>query len=95
MTKTVTSCDCVPSIITEAMLEDYVKIGFLLAKDVIHWRAPNPEEAKPQPQASEVIVFTDHMNRGFSLPGSKFFRDVLHFMQLHPQDIGPNSICNF
>ena len=95
MTKTVTSCDWVPSIVTEAMLEDYVKIGFLPAEDVIHWRAPNPEEAKPQPQASEVIVFTDHMNRGFSLPGSKFFRDVLHFMQLHPQDIGPNSICNF
>ena len=38
------------------------------------------------------------MNRGFSPPGSKFFRDVLHFFQLHPQDIGPNSvsnICNF
>ena len=41
MTKTVTSCDWVPSIVTEAMLEDYVKIGFLPAKDVIHWRAPN------------------------------------------------------
>ena len=45
-----------------------------------------------------MIVFTDHMIRGFSPPGSKFFRDVLHFLQLHPQDIGPNSvsnICNF
>jgi len=38
------------------------------------------------------------MNRGFSPLGCKFFRDVLHFFQLHPQDIGPNSvsnICNF
>ena len=98
MTKTVTSYDWVPSIFTEAMLENYVKIVFLPAKDVIHWRAPNPEEAKPQPQAGEVIVFTAHMNQGFSPPGSKFFHDVLHFMQLHPQDIGPNSIsniCNF
>ena len=62
MTKTVTSCDWVPSIITEAMLEDYVKIGFLPARDIIHWRAPKPDEAKPQPHDGEVIVFTDHMN---------------------------------
>ena len=46
----------------------------------------------------EVIVFTDHMSRGLAPPGSKFFRDVLHFFDLRPQDIGPNSvsnICNF
>ena len=44
------------------------------------------------------MVFADHMSRGFSPPGSKFFCDVLNFYQLHPQDIGPNSvsnICNF
>ena len=69
MTKTVTSCDWVPSIITEEMLQEYVKIGFLPAKNVIHWRVPNPDEVRPQPQNNEVIVFTDHMNRGFSPPG--------------------------
>ena len=45
-----------------------------------------------------MIIFVDHLSRGFSPPGSKNFRDVLHFLQLHPQDIGPNSvsnICNF
>ena len=45
-----------------------------------------------------MIIFVDHLSRGFSPPGSKFFRDVLHCFQLHPQDIGPNSlsnICNF
>ncbi|XBI19901.1 hypothetical protein VPH35_061312 [Triticum aestivum] len=38
------------------------------------------------------------MSRGFAPPGSKFFRDVLNFFDLRPQDIGPNSvsnICNF
>ena len=38
------------------------------------------------------------MLRGFSPPGSKFFRDVLHFFKIHPQDIDPNfvsNICNF
>ena len=34
------------------------------------------------------------MLRGFTPPGSKFFRDVLHFFQLHPQDIRPNSVSN-
>ena len=64
----------------------------------MHWRAPNPDKQKPHPKDDEVIVFTDHMNRGFSPPGSKFFQDVLHLFQLHPQDIVPNSvsnICNF
>ena len=39
-----------------------------------------------------------HLDRGFSPPGSKKFRDVLASFQLHLQDIGPNSvsnICNF
>ena len=60
--------------------------------------APDPDEERPNPKDGEVIVFTDHMNQGFSPPSSKFFRDVLHFFKLHPQDLGPNSIsniCNF
>ena len=89
-----TSCNWVPSIVTENTLKDFVKIGYLLAKDVMRYRAPNPDEEKPQPKDDEVIVFTDHMNRGFSPPGSRFFRDVLHFFQLHLQDIGPNSVSN-
>ena len=64
---------------------------------MIHWRVPGTETT-PEPKGGEVIGFTDHMLRGFTPPGSKFFHGVLHFFQLHPQDIGPNSvsnICNF
>ena len=61
MTKTVTSCDWVPSIITEEMLQEYVKIGFLPAKNDIHWHAPNLDEVRSQPQDNEIIVFTDQM----------------------------------
>ena len=64
----------------------------------MHYRAPDSGEERPLPKDDEVIVFTDHMNRGFSPPGSKFFRDVLHFFKLHPKDIGPkyvSNICNF
>ena len=96
--KTATSCSWVPSIVTENTLQDFVKTGYLPKKSAMHYRAPKTEEEKPQPKDDEVIVFTDHMNRGFSPLGSKFFQDVLHFFNLHPQDIGPNSvsnICNF
>ena len=96
--KTPTICNWVPSTITEDRLKEFFLIGFLPSKSVMSYRAPDPEEERPNPKDGEVIVFTDHMNRGFSPPGSKFFREVLHFFKLHPQDIGPNSIsniCNF
>ena len=96
--KTPTICNWVPSTITEERLKEFLLIGFLPSKNILSYRAPDPEEERPNPKDGEVIVFTDHMNRGFSPPSSKFFRDVLHFFQLHPQDIGPNSvsnICNF
>ena len=41
-----------------------------------------------------MTVFTDHLNRGFSPPGSKFFRDVLASFQICPQDVGPNFVSN-
>jgi hypothetical protein len=97
MTKTVTSCNWVASRVTEQTLNEHVQVGILAAKNIIHWRVPGTETT-PDPKEGEVIVFTDHMLRGFTPPGSKFFHDVLHFFQLHPQDIGPNSvsnICNF
>jgi len=96
--KAPTSCNWVKSIVTDSTLDDFVKTGYLPKKEIMSYRAPNPEEEIPQPKEGEVIVFTDHMTRGFSPPGSKFFRDVLHFFDLRPQDIGPNSvsnICNF
>ena len=96
--KTPTICNWVPSTITEERLKEFSIIGFLPSKAVMSYRAPDPEEERPNPKDGEVIVFTDHMNRGFSLPGSKFFREVLHFFKLHPQYSGPNSIsniCNF
>ena len=57
--KTVTSCNWVPSIVTEDTLKDFVKTGYLLEKTAMHYRAPNPKEEKPQPKDDEVIVFTE------------------------------------
>ena len=93
MSRAPASCDWVGSGVTEQLLLDFVESGILPAQDVIHWRVPGPE-IRPTPKEGEVVVFTDHLLRGFSPPGSKFFRDVLHSFKLHPQDIGPNSVTN-
>ena len=92
------TCNWVRSNVTDDTLDDFVKTGYLPKKEVMSYRAPNPSEERPQPRDGEVVIFADHMSRGFAPPGSKFFRDVLHFFDLRPQDIGPNSvsnICNF
>ena len=92
-----TVCNWVPSQVSEPILKDYQAQGFLPAQEEIGSRAGQGDDV-PRPGQGEFMVFVDHLLRGFSPPGSKFFRDVLHFMQLHPQDIRPNSIsniCNF
>src|SRR4051812_8840402 len=83
------TCNWVPSIVTESKLSEFVKSGHLPKKDVMSYRAPNPSEEKPQPKEGEVIIFTDHMSRGFAPPGSKFFRDVLHFFDLNLRTLNP------
>ena len=35
MTKTVTSCNWVPSVVTEQLLDEYVQTGILVAKNII------------------------------------------------------------
>ncbi|XBI55784.1 hypothetical protein VPH35_037520 [Triticum aestivum] len=92
------TCNWMRSNVTDETLIDFMKSGYPPTKDVMSYRAPDPSEERPQPKDGEVVVFVDHMSRGFAPPGSKFFRDVLNFFDLRPQDIGPNSvsnICNF
>ena len=93
MAKQVYECNWVPSRVTEDHLADLALIGALGSKDTLHWRAPG-KECPPTPQEGEVVVFVDHLARGFKPPGSKFYGDVLAYFQLHPQDTGPNSVTN-
>ena len=93
MAKQFYACNWVPSRVTETQLAGYVSTGALASKNTIHWRVPGLE-SPPEPQDGEVIVFDAHLSRGFTPPGSKNFRDVLADFQIHPQDIGPNSISN-
>jgi hypothetical protein len=80
--------------VSDLVLNDFKEQGFLPAQEIIGYRAPQAAENIPHPREGEVVIFTDHLLRGFSPPGSKFFWDVLHFFNLHPQDIGPNSVSN-
>ena len=97
MAKQFSACNWVPSWVTEEQLTGYVLTGALAKQEIIHWRALGTENPH-EPQDGEVVVFVHHLDRGFSPPRSKNFRDVLASFQLHPQDIGLNSVsnlCNF
>ncbi|XBH57149.1 hypothetical protein VPH35_078812 [Triticum aestivum] len=85
------TCNWMRSNVTDETLANFVKSGYLPKKEIMSYRAPDPSEERPQPRDREVVIFADHMSRGFAPPGSKFFRDVLNFFDLRPQDIGPNS----
>ena len=89
----ISKCNWLPTKINDAFVEKYVKAGYLDRKEVVGWRTA-PGEVTPNPAEGEVVVFVDHLERGFKPPGSMFFRDALHFLNVHPQDLGPNSINN-
>ena len=93
MAKQVYECNWVPSRVTETQLNNLVLIGALGSKNTIHWRVPG-KECPPTPREGEVVVFVDHLARGFKPPNSKIYRDVLAYFQLRPQDTGPNSVTN-
>ena len=62
------TCNWVRSNVTDNILADFVKTGYLPKKEVMSYRAPDPSEERPQPKDGEVVIFADHMSRGFALP---------------------------
>ena len=82
-----------PSLVTEKKLKELVEEGLLPSQEEIKWRVPG-DESRPAPKKGEVIVFADHVTRGFRPPGSRFLRSVLHTYKLHPQNLSANSLLN-
>lgn len=91
--KRATLANWAKSTMSELRFEELVKAGLLPSMAEIRWRALE-EETRPQPDKGEVIVFTDHLTRGFRPPGSRFFCNVLQYYNVRPQDLAPNSILN-
>ncbi|KAK1607187.1 hypothetical protein QYE76_030860 [Lolium multiflorum] len=51
-----------------------------------------PDEITPKPRDGERVVFLAHFERGFGLPPSSFFLDLLDFYKLQPHHLPGNSI---
>ena len=54
-------------------------------------RAPG-DEVVPAPAKDEVVIFSEHLFRGFTPPGNLFFRQLLAFYKLRIHDLAPNSV---
>ena len=80
--------DWLPTKVDDAFLEDCVKTGNLDPKEVIGWRSGLGDEI-PNPKEGEIVVFAEHLERGFKPPGSKFLRDAMAFMNVRLQDLAP------
>ena len=68
--------------VTHERLTEMERTGLLPGN--IAWRAPGTE-TRPTPGPGEVIVFVDHIIRGFRPPGSSFFRKVLSYSVYIPK----------
>src|SRR3954449_3756568 len=71
----------------DAPMKLLVDEGFL-KRDLFHY---TPDEATPVPPSGFAVMCRAWMDRGMSLPPSKFFLDVLKLFKLQPHNICPNS----
>ena len=83
------SADWDGSTMTVEQLKGFQFSGLLPSS--VKWRAPG-NEIEPSPAKGEVVVFGEHLFRGFSPSGILFFRQVLDFYKLRIHDLAPNSI---
>ena len=81
---TVFKSDWLPTKVNDAILNDYVKTGNLDPQEVIGWRTGLGEEV-PNTKEGEIVVFVEHLERGFKPPRSKFLRDAMTFMNVRLQ----------
>jgi hypothetical protein len=74
-----------------ADLRALATMGQLPAEEKGIWRAPGDERV-PTPREGELVFFMSHIERGLSIEGSKFFRELMSFYGLRLHDIAPNSL---
>ena len=80
--------DWIQSTITEKDLLDMANEGL-----IPHGAARLPgKEWQPQPEEGECVLLATHVDRGFSLPPSIFFRGFLNFFGAQLHHFSPNTI---
>ncbi|KAK1692188.1 hypothetical protein QYE76_008885 [Lolium multiflorum] len=57
----------------------------------VSYRLPG-DEIEPVLEPGEYVVFLAHFERGFGLPASDFFRQILDFYQLQPHHLPGNAV---
>ena len=81
--------DWIRSAITETDLNDLANEGL-----IPHGSARLPRaECQPQPREGDCVLLATHVDRGFSLPPSVFFRGFLNFFGAQLHHFNPNSIA--
>ena len=78
------------SIVTEAHIE-WARKSRRIPPEV-ECRVPPAGEISPSPRFAERVIFLSHLQRGFGLPASNFFRQFLDFFGLQPHHLPPNVL---
>ncbi|KAE8775699.1 hypothetical protein D1007_51764 [Hordeum vulgare] len=75
--------------------DDHIKVlhtrRMLPPATLVTVRIPEAESS-PRPQEGEIVVFDEHLYRGFMLPASTFFSNWLTFFGQQPHHLAPNAI---
>ena len=78
------------SVVTEAHIQ-WVRKSRRIPPGV-ECRVPPAGEISPSPRPGEWVIFLSHLQRGFGLPASAFFRNFLNCFGLQPHHLPPNAL---
>jgi hypothetical protein len=65
--------------------------GTVAPKAESQWRTPH-KALVPAPNKTKILMLKSHTERGFSMPPSHFFSNLLQFYGLQLHHIAPNSL---
>ena len=78
------------SVVTEAHIEWARKSRRI--PPGVECRIPPAGEISPSPRPREWVIFLSHLQHGFGLPASSFFRSFLETYKLQPHHLPPNAL---
>jgi hypothetical protein len=79
--------------IRDAHVQALVSEGTVAPQEVSHWRT-DFKAPVPAPNPTEISMLNSHMERGFSMPPSHFFTNLLKYCGLQLPHIAPNSLVS-
>ncbi|KAM0881800.1 hypothetical protein ACQ4PT_032721 [Festuca glaucescens] len=74
------------------MLIPYIAASVIPEFKKNRWRIPTAAETEPLPRPGEFVVFVSFLDRGFAIPTSTFFHQLLVFYNIKILDLGPHNI---